>query len=305
MNTDGQIVLFSSDLFLKRSKQLIYYWLALPLVLAILFGGIRMLSSTEYEAKTVLAPSEERTGGLAEMAGALGGLAGLAGIDLGAMKLNNTQMAVELMKSRSFIYQLIEENDLLPLLMAVEKWDEDTQEIIFDKDIYNSETKTWVREVSPPQKQVPELWEGYEKFSSQFEVNYDRTTRIVTLSLEHQSPDIAAHWLELVVETINSVMRERESQNVEDQITYLNENITKAQQTEVRESLYYLLQEQYKRAMLVSVNEDYVFEMIDPPVSPHKPSGLSWKVWFIIGGFIGTLMMFGFTLWSSYKRVDA
>ncbi|WP_157982765.1 hypothetical protein [Pseudidiomarina aquimaris] len=304
MSSNKKITLFSSQLFYRVTLKYWKLWVAVPILLAFTFAGIRNLKPTEYEAIAVLAPSEERTGGLAEMAGALGGLAGLAGIDLGASRLNNTQMAVEIMKSRSFVYPLIRANNWLPYLLAVDEWDSEREQVIFEDNLYNKESQQWIRDVDPPLKPVPELWEGYEAFQGRFDVFYDRTTRIVTLRLRHESPEVAANWLNIIVREINEVMRQREATNVAAQIEYLNESIDNSQQTEVREALYQLLQEQYKRAMLVEVNEDYVFEFIDPPVVPHKPSSFSWKVWFVIGGFTGCLIMFTTSLLLSYRRVE-
>lgn len=302
MTEPQKLIIFSGHQFKAAVCDLRVYWVAIPLALALIFAIVNSVLSDEYEATAVLAPSEERTGGLAEMTGGLAGLAGLAGIDLGSGQLNNTQMALEVLKTRSFQYHVIEKYDLLPYLLAMEAWDNEANAPIFDTSLYNPDTKQWVREVEPPRQQEPELWEGYNVLNQQIDVNYDRTARIVRLALRNPSPELAAQWLQNIISELNEVMRNRERDNVSKQIDYLSTQAEEAQQSEVRESLFGLLQEQYKRAMLVEVNQDYVFEVIDPPVVPHRATGLSTALLFFIGALLGGFVMFAWTMLRSYVR---
>ncbi|NMT18251.1 LPS O-antigen length regulator, partial [Vibrio parahaemolyticus] len=54
-----------------------------------------------YKSDALLAPAESSNGGgLSKMAGQLGGLAALAGVNLGASESSQTDLAVQVMKSR-------------------------------------------------------------------------------------------------------------------------------------------------------------------------------------------------------------
>lgn len=266
------LIIFSSDAFSSSMRQLKWRWIMVPLVLALVFAGVRALMPTQYEASAVLAPSEERTGGLAELAGGLSGLAGLAGLDLGGSRLDNTILAIEIMQSRSFIHMLIEDHDLLPYLL--------------------------------PDEEAPEVWQGYGPFRDLLIIENDRATRILRLGVEHPDPEFAARLVAIMVAEINRYMRARDKANIDQQIAYLTEVAQNAQQAEVRESLLYLLQEQFKRAMLVEANEDYVYETIDPAVVPHKPASFSVLVWFLIGLILGAFVMLAVTLLHAYRYAD-
>lgn len=273
MNVDRQnLVIFSGAAFAESLRRLRKWWLLVPLALALLAGGIKWLTPTQYEAVTVLAPSEERAAGLADMAGGFAGLAGLAGLDLNSGKINDTQMAVEILKSRSFLYDFIDEHKLLPYL--IESDDE----------------------------QPSELWRGYNELRKVLEIEYDRAKGIVTLRLTHGDPEQAAQWLRQMVADINVYMREREREQVNQRIGYLTQKAQEVQQADVQESLYRLLQEQYQRAMLVEVNDDYVFETIDPAIAPHQPAGFSALTWFVIGAIIGVFLMLLASMLHSYVR---
>lgn len=277
MSNDNQnVIIFSGEAFFESLRTLRKWWLILPLAIALIAAGAKWLAPIEYEAETVLAPSEERASGLADMAGGLAGLAGLAGLDLSSGKVNDTQMAVEVLKSRSFLYNFIDEHKLLPFLLD-------------DFETLN-------------EQEQQELWRGYNELRKQLEIEYDRAKGIVTLRLSHGDPEQAAQWLQEMVADINRYMRERERERVQQQINYLTRKAQEVQQADVQESLYRLLQEQYKRAMLVEVNDDYVFETIDPALAPHQPNGLSAITWFIIGLILGVILMLLLTLLHGYVR---
>ncbi len=72
-----------------------------------------------YKASAILAPaSSEGGGGINAMAGQLGGLASFAGINLGGVGVDKTALALEILKSRSFIEAFISKHELLVPLMA-------------------------------------------------------------------------------------------------------------------------------------------------------------------------------------------
>ncbi|PTB88230.1 hypothetical protein C9928_06755 [Pseudidiomarina aestuarii] len=79
---------------------------------------------------------------------------------------------------------------------------------------------------------------------------------------------------------------------------------TQAAQSEIAQvevALYGLLQEQYKQMMLVAVNEDHVFETIDPPYTPHQTAGLSLTVWIVLMAILGLFIMAALTIVLSYR----
>ncbi|WP_258239995.1 hypothetical protein [Pseudidiomarina homiensis] len=292
------LIIFSSEQFVQSAKALRLWWLVVPLFLGLTFWGIKAVLPTEYEASAVLAPSEERTGGLAELAGGLSGLAGLAGIDIGALRLNNTQLAIQILQSRTFSYLIIEKYGLMPHLLAVEGWDEEKQQPIFDNDIYDASNQNWKG------NKPPELWEGYAPLREIVSIENDRTTRVVKLAVTHVDPVFAKRLVEILVEEINDYMRASDKKKITKQIDYLTSTVSEIQQAEVQQSLLYLLQEQYKRAMLIEANKDYVYEVIDPAVVPQKPVGFSGLVWLIVGLIVGVFLMLTLNILHAYRYAN-
>jgi uncharacterized protein involved in exopolysaccharide biosynthesis len=165
-----------------------------------------------YKASTLLAPASEQggAGGLAKMAGQFGGLASLAGINIGGGGTDKTGLALEVLKSRVFTENFINEHQLLVPLMAANNWDVNTNTLLLNDEIYNAETDTWLREVKAPKKPEPSPWEAYKAFTEILAVSTDKTSGMVTLEIEHYSPEIATQWLLWLVSDINSTMRDQD-----------------------------------------------------------------------------------------------
>ena len=289
MSKDTSVLQFSAVRFAEKARAMRWWWLGLPLVLGLAFAAVSMVTEDNYTAITVLSPNEEDSGGLGQLAGSLGGLAGLAGVDLGSMKTNNTQLAIELMRSRSFLYPFIERNELTKYLLAYEAYDADSGQVTFKDDVYRD--GEWVREVEAPRTVIPEPWEAYGELLDRLTIVHDATKGIVTVELSYIDPSLAARWLQNLVTDINNVMRARESEQVSESIQYLSERAEQADYAELKTALYNLLQEQYKKDMLIAVKDDYVFEVVDPAQPPHFTDGLPALVWFVVG-----LMLAGFFL---------
>lgn len=224
-----------------------------------------------YQSKALLAPVNKVNG----INGALqnyNGLAGLAGIRLPSSGIDdNSEKAIKKISSLSFFEENILSNIHLPDLMAVKSWNAQTNAIIFDESKYSDETKTWIREYSYPQKQIPSAQESFEVFRSKhLNLFEDKKSGFVTLSIKHQSPYIAKQWVELVVNQINSVYRQKDKAESEKAVSYLNQQILMTSLAEIKLVLAQLLQEETKKLSLIEANEYYVFDYIDPPAAMER-----------------------------------
>lgn len=299
MSTDTTVFQFSAAKFLRTLRAMRWWWLFLPLALGATLAIVSFSVEDDYTAVTILSPNEEDSGGLGQLAGSLGGLAGLAGVDLGSMKTNNTQLAIELMRSRSFLYSFIERNELAKYLLAYDYYDEDTGEVVFDSNLYKD--GQWVRNVEPPRTVEPQPWEAYGELLDRLSIVHDATKGIVTVELSYIDPNLAAQWLKDLVNEINNVMRARESEQVSESIQYLSERAEQADYAELKTALYNLLQEQYKKDMLIAVKDDYVFEVVDPAQPPHFADGLPIALWFVVGFVLAGFVLLFINILRSYE----
>lgn len=262
-----------------------------------------------YKADALLAPAESSNGGgLSKMAGQLGGLAALAGVNLGGGESSQTDLAVQVMKSRQFIEAFITQHDLLVPLMAVKGWDLSSNKIILDEDIYSLETDTWLREATGLRVAKPSAQEAFDVFSKEvFDVSQDKESGLYTVSITHYSPYIAREWVNWLIDDINKVMRERTIEETSQNLSYLNTQLEKTAVADMQSTFYKLIEEQTKSLMLAEVQEEFVFKVIDPAVVPELKYGpkraLICIVITIFGFIISISFIFIKQAWKENKVI--
>ena len=82
--------------------------------------------------------------------------------------------------------------------MAMKSWDEDTNTIIYDENVFNTETQTWI-ELPSPQK-------SFKDFEDILKVSQDFDTGFVTIAIKHKSPHVAQEWTNLIVNQLNEFL---------------------------------------------------------------------------------------------------
>ncbi len=258
-----------------------------------------------YKSEATLAPTEEASGGgLSQMAGQLGGLASLAGVNLGGGNTDKTTIALEILKSRAFIKSFVEKYDILPELMAVEEWNRGTG-IVFNNELYNPDIKEWVREVEPPKQPEPSSWEYVKVFrESVLEVSKDDTTGLVTIAVNHQSPEVAEQWVKWLIEEINNHMRERDIQEAKRSLEYLDKELQSTSLSDMQQVFYQLIEKQTQTIMLANVRPEYIFQTLDPAVVPEQKAKPSRALICIIGTFLGGFLSVGFVLVRNIFRKE-
>jgi uncharacterized protein involved in exopolysaccharide biosynthesis len=245
-----------------------------------------------YKASAILAPasSEGGAGGLGVLAGQFGGLASMAGINLGGGGVDKTALALEIIKSRSFIENFISKHDLLVPILAAEKWDMASDTLILDDERYDESSKKWVREVSLPKKTVPTLWEAYTEFSELLSVSQDKTSSIVTIEIEYFSPVMAKKWVAWLIKDINEFMRDQDQEEAQNSIDYLTNQLDSIQVASMETVFYQLIEEQTKNMMLTKVKEEYVLKTIDPAQVPEEKSGPKRALIVVLGTMLGGIL---------------
>lgn len=274
-------------------------WLiiAITAVFAIASVAFAILQPNIYKSEALLAPaSEEQGGGLSALASQFGGLASLAGVNLGGKGgTDKTHLAIEVLKSRQFTSEFIQKHNILADLMAAEKWDRDADKLIYEPELYNEQTNTWVREVKAPFKPEPSMQEAYKEFSKIIAVNKDKESGMVTISVEHLSPTVAKQWVTWLIQDINKVMKDRDVAEAHSSTEFLNQQIALTNVADIKTVLYKLIEEQAKTIMFAEVRDEYVFKTIDPAFAPEekaKPKrALICVLGTMLGGMLGVMLV--------------
>jgi uncharacterized protein involved in exopolysaccharide biosynthesis len=246
-----------------------------------------------YKASAILAPaaSEGGAGGLGALAGQFGGLASMAGINLGGGGgADKTALALEIIKSRSFIESFIAKHDLIVPLMAAKNWDLATDTLILDEEIYDEANKKWIREVKEPKKTEPSSWEAYQEFSELFVVSQDKTSSMINIDIEYYSPTISKQWLTWLIKDINEFMREQDQIEAQASIDYLTEQLSEIEVATMETVFYQLIEEQTKNMMLTRVKKEYVLKTIDPAQVPDTNDKPKRVLIVVLGTMLGGIL---------------
>ena len=249
-----------------------------------------------YQATTLLKPQSSE-GGMGGLARQYGGLASLAGISLPSGRdESKTALAIEVLKSKRFAYEFTTRHNLLPALFAAESWDWATETLSLDPNVYDAETKTWLREVVPPRTAAPSPEEVHTLWNNTVTVSEEEDTGFVALSLKHRSPVYAKDWLDLLVVDINEALRAQDLDESERAVAYLEGQLKQTNMAEIRELLAGLLRSHMESRMMATVEPNYVFSVIDPPTVPELKSEPKRALICVLGTLLGGMLGVVFSL---------
>jgi uncharacterized protein involved in exopolysaccharide biosynthesis len=276
--------------------------IAITAVFAIASINYALSVPNQYKATALLAPAQSDGGGLSGALGQLGGLASLAGVSIGGGGSSEGQIAQEIMKSWSYIEGFITDNDLAVELAAVQGWNKGSNELQINDSVYDTENKKWLIENEAGVTGPPNSWNLFQAFSGRLAVSEDNRSGLVSVSIEHYSPQVAKRWVDLYVESINRFMQQRQVDKVTRNIAYLQEQIGKTSIAEMRDVFYSIIEEQTKSKMLAEASPDYAFVAVGPSMVPEQKSQPKRALICILGMLLGGMLSVLLVLVMHYAR---
>ena len=249
-----------------------------------------------YTANALVAPAEQSSGGLGSLMSQYGGLASLAGLSLpSGGDASKAQLGIQLLQSRGFISDFVTRRELLPDLMAVESWNMETNEITYDPDIFDEKQNVWTRETDAPFLPKPSDQEAFKEFTEILTISEDPQTGFISVSIKHQSPVIAARWLDWLIEDVNTAVKTQDVSEATRSIEYLKKQVANTPLADLQAMFFELIQSQTETVMLAEARPEYVFKTIDPAVAPEEKSGpnraLICVAGTLLGGIVGSIFV--------------
>ena len=277
--------------------------IAISVVFAVASVVYALSVPNQYKATALLSPAQSSGGGLSGALGQLGGLASLAGVSIGGGESSEAQVAQEIMKSWSFIEGFIQSNDLAVEVYAAEGWSRSSNSLQINSDLYDESDSQWLVENNETGKLgPPSSWNLFKRFLEMLSVSEDKKSGLVSVSIEHYSPQIAKRWLDLYVAAINGHMQERKMAEITRNITYLEAQIKKTNIAEMQEVFYTIIEEQIKSKMLAEASPDYAFVPVSPSMVPEEKSQPKRALICILGTLLGGMFSVLWVLVLHYGR---
>lgn len=252
-------------LFFKTLKSLkfiaVFSFLSILILLIILVN-----IDNKYESTAVLHASEKESD-LASMASQFSGLAAIAGVTVsGSDEISNSEIALEVLKSKDFFLRLYEHPEFLLNLMAYDSFDPLSKLSTYKNKEYDVINNKWVRNVSYPKEVIPSINEAYKQFFKEnFLISKDETSGIITLSVIHESPFIAQEWLNFIIFNINDFMRNIEVSRAQKALDFLKTQMSTSANSELLKVLANMAEAKYQTIMLSEVSDEFVFRTIQKP----------------------------------------
>lgn len=239
-----------------------------------------------YLSKAVLSSSAQTTNDSISL-GSYSRLAGLAGIRTQNGNGSAIDEALERIESYDFFV-----NYFLPQVDSSNLYDVQSWNRNSDKFIYKNE--------NIPSKQ--KLHTEYLKILSS---SRNQDSGFVTISVKHQSPYIAKKWVLIIIDQINLSMLANDRKTSEKAILFLNNQAQTAKLNELKEVIAQLLMTQMQTLMMASIDEEYVFKIINSPVASEnrfQPNRKLIVFFGFVSGLFISLFIITFQQLYSYKN---
>lgn len=220
---------------------------------------------------------------------AYSGLASLAGISLPTAQEDKGMVAIETIKSRSFLKKLITFDNVLINIVAAKSYDFEKDQIIYDEALYDINTNKWVN----GEPTYLEAYEYYEEFMS---ISQNKATGFISLSYEHVSPKFSYEFISLIIKEINLLMKEKDIKESSDSLTFLEGLLEDTNNRNIKLQLNQIIENQLRTKMLSNIRDDYLLMPIDPPFIPEEKSSPRRSILSIMSLILGFILSIFFVL---------
>lgn len=265
-------------------------WMMLVVTAACaLAGGVTAyLLPKKYQAVIMLMPvtNQSASGVLSGLSsavsqlGGVGSLMALSGVGAGGERA----ASIATLTSETLTERYIRENDLLPILF---------------KKYWDPQAKRW--NITDPEK-MPTLWKGNEYFKKKVRTTIeDSKSGLVSIAITWTDPKMAAEWANGIVRLANSYLRDKAIAETDRNIAYLRAEVEATNDVGLKNAIYSLIESEIRKEMIARGNVDYALKVIDPAVSPEKPTSPKPALWVIGGAALGLAL----ALAAGLLRADA
>ena len=125
--------------------------------------------------------------------------------------------------------------------MAAETYDAESQELVFNSDIYNAEEK-WIG-LSENNQGKPTYLEAYETYIGKIKIVDEQ---FLNISVEHISPIFAKELLDLIIKETNELLRNKDLRESSDAIEFLTSEVTKSSLITMKDAINELVNQDLK-----------------------------------------------------------
>tara|TARA_B100000212_G_scaffold220598_1_gene167062 strand:- start:2393 stop:3316 length:924 start_codon:yes stop_codon:yes gene_type:complete len=280
---------------LFKNKLLI---ICLALLFSIIFYGVSKVIPDQYRSSTLLQinSSNNENSAMSSLASQYGGLASLAGISLPSSSGDKSQYVIETARSREFVEHLMTFEMVTENIIAADSYNKSNKKIVYDPDLYDFENKKWIRSLKKFRQVEPSILEVHKELLKNLTVTKDLDSGFITISYTHLSPVFSKELIDLIVDQINEVSRDKDLEESEKALVFLENQLTQYQQVELIKSINAMIKSQLQTKMMANISDDYLVKTIDKPYVPEIKSFPSRVFFAALGFFVGLVISISYIL---------
>jgi uncharacterized protein involved in exopolysaccharide biosynthesis len=197
------------------------------------------------EVLLVVAKSDEESGSMSGLSGAMGGISALAGITMPTDAARTEYVAT--LKSNGLARNFFRQGNV-------------ALNFCRGNILKCPDPASWNK--LPPEEFFYRMVRKFQR--SVLDVEEDKITGLIRVSVTWVDPNIAAEWANGIVSEANSELQRRAVDESNRRLNYLRDEVQKTDLVPLRDAVSRLMEGQVKTAMMAQTRPDYAFRVIDP-----------------------------------------
>ena len=225
----------------------------------------------------------------------LSSIGSLVGVSFGQGEVDKVGLSIEILKSKDFFDTLYKNNDFMINLLAFDIFLPENKQSIYDEKMvkilntrYSSnESMNYMNEFYP-------LELAQMIFLKKLLIFRSVDTGIVKITYTHGSPEVAASSFRVIINELDLYIKNRDLQRSEKALDFLNSSNLFSSTDSIKKVTANLIESELKKIVLSSIDENYIFDIIDSPrVSYLKigPFRSKMAIFAIFSGFISSILI--------------
>ena len=251
-----------------------------------------------YKSEAVLTIADNQSN--APQISGSAGIASMMGLSLSNNSQNKSEILMQTIRSREFLKHLIEFEAVLPGLMAATGYDQSTEQIIYDSEIYDSSINTWLPTKNKPSDPKPSYLEAHKEYLKHVSISHVESKNLFFMSVEHPSPIFAKNFLDLIINEADEMLRAKDLQESSDAISFLTSEIPKSSLVSMKDAINQLVQSKLETQMMARISSEYIVKIIEPPFIPEFKSAPNRMMIVFIGTIFGILIPITFVILNDF-----
>ena len=263
-----------------------YRWVLVGVTAACVVGAgvFAYISTPVYRAEALIAAADDSAaagGNISSLISRFSALPGLSGFSRLARRDALSEGMVTL-RSPQFLIEYINDNDLMPVLFAP---------------LWDAENEEWL--VDDP-AEIPSEEDAYLLFREKLlSITEDEVNaNIVSVAIEWRNREQAAQWTNDLIVRLNERLRAKAIEEADKTIDYLNKEVEKTRIVELRQAIYFMIENQINLRTMANVRDEYAFKVISYAVPPDEDRFVKPNRPFII--VIGVIVGIALGLFLSF-----